>query len=284
MWWGMENARKLIFLDIDGTLVAAGQNTPPASALRAIRGAQARGHLVCLCTGRNLGMAAALLPIGFDAVIASAGGYIEYQGQILNDEPMTAAQLALARRAFAAAGVSVILECRDVSYADTGFIDSMSSAPGEGSANSEMERWRAGVQQEMRVHPITEYTGEPVYKISFMGQRPHPLDGPDFDALRQDFNFCIHEPGTFGPFNGEIINRKFNKGDAVRRLAERLGIPLADTIAFGDSMNDYEMIVTAGTGICMGNGSPRLKAVADEVCGDVDKDGLYNAFAAHGLL
>ena len=37
--------RKLIFLDIDGTLTEPGSNYPPESALKAIRGAQAKGHL-----------------------------------------------------------------------------------------------------------------------------------------------------------------------------------------------------------------------------------------------
>ena len=38
--------KKLIFLDIDGTLTEPGSNYPPESALKAIRGAQAKGHLV----------------------------------------------------------------------------------------------------------------------------------------------------------------------------------------------------------------------------------------------
>lgn len=62
------------------------------------------------------------------------------------------------------------------------------------------------------------------------------------------------------------------------------GVPIADTIAFGDSMNDLEMIQTAGPGICMGNGCEALKKIADEVCAPVEEDGLYRAFARHGLI
>ena len=47
---------KWIFLDIDGTLTSPGSNVPPDSALEAIRAAQAKGHKVLLCTGRNLAM------------------------------------------------------------------------------------------------------------------------------------------------------------------------------------------------------------------------------------
>ena len=45
--------QKLIFLDIDGTLTSPGSNTPPESAMTAVRKAQAKGHQVFLCTGRN---------------------------------------------------------------------------------------------------------------------------------------------------------------------------------------------------------------------------------------
>ena len=70
--------------------------------------------------------------------------------------------------------------------------------------------------------------------------------------LESEFNFCIQDTDRFGIINGELINRKFDKGTAVRRLSGYLHIPLERTIAFGDSMNDLEMIETAGTGICMG--------------------------------
>ena len=48
--------QKLIFLDIDGTLLPPGEMTVPASAVEAIRQARANGHKVFLCTGRNLSL------------------------------------------------------------------------------------------------------------------------------------------------------------------------------------------------------------------------------------
>ena len=67
---------KLIFLDIDGTLVVAGKNDPPASAMEAIRRAQARGHKVFLCSGRNMGMAKPVYDLGFDWIVSLAGAYV----------------------------------------------------------------------------------------------------------------------------------------------------------------------------------------------------------------
>jgi len=83
---------KLIFLDIDGTLVPAGTNAPPKSAERAIRLAQERGHRVFLCSGRNLGMLRPLLRYRFDGYVASSGGYVVLGEELLFDHPMSVAR------------------------------------------------------------------------------------------------------------------------------------------------------------------------------------------------
>ena len=49
-----ENRKKILFLDVDGTLVhAARDEYIPESAIQAIRTARRMGHLVFLCTGRS---------------------------------------------------------------------------------------------------------------------------------------------------------------------------------------------------------------------------------------
>ena len=77
--------KKLIFLDIDGTLTSA-MSTPAPPVRQAIRQARAMGHLAFLCTGRNLPIISQdILDIGFDGVIASAGAYVCGEGQALFD-------------------------------------------------------------------------------------------------------------------------------------------------------------------------------------------------------
>ncbi len=79
--------RKLIFLDIDGTLTVAGCNTPPESAMKAVRQAQKNGHKVFLCTGRNPAMLAPVLALGFDGAVAGAGGYVFAGDKVLHSAP-----------------------------------------------------------------------------------------------------------------------------------------------------------------------------------------------------
>lgn len=57
----------------------------------------------------------------------------------------------------------------------------------------------------------------------------------------------------------EVMKKNVSKGKAIKRIMENLGIELRDIIAFGDGMNDYEMLKLVGKGILMGNSSDRLK-------------------------
>lgn len=57
-----------------------------------------------------------------------------------------------------------------------------------------------------------------------------------------------------------------------------------DVVAFGDSMNDMEMIEYAGLGIAMGNAIEPLKRVADFVTDPIDQDGVWHGLIHAGIL
>lgn len=274
--------QKLIFLDIDGTLTQPGSNTPPASAQTAVQAARAKGHKVVLCSGRNYGMLSPLLRYGFDGLVGSAGGYIEYGGQVIYDCPMTRAQRDAAMEVFLRSGIFRTVESKLGSYTDEGFKAFLQETAQSGG-NSELLRWREQLEHDLGIRPMAEYRGEPIYKIVFMCRERAQLEEP-VRVLGEEFDFCIQDADQFGILNGELINKQFNKGTAVKGLSEYLDIPLEHTVAFGDSMNDLEMILTAGLGVCMGNGSPLLKEQADAVCPPVQEDGLYLAFLQYGLI
>lgn len=274
--------RKIVFLDIDGTLTEPGSNEPPESALKAVREAQGKGNLVFLCTGRNYDMLSPLLKYGFDGVIASSGGYIEYDGKVIYDCPMTEEQKNKAMEVLKKQGIFRTVECMDGSYTDEGFKQFLKEHAGEGG-NSELLRWRQQIEKSLNILPMEEYRGQPVYKIVFMARDREQLEEPK-RVLEDDFEFCVQDQDRYGIINGEVVNRKFHKGKAVERVCQFLQIPLKNTIAFGDSMNDKEMMETARISICMGNGSPMLKQIADDVCPAVGEDGLYTGFLRYELI
>ncbi|MNT25466.1 putative phosphatase [compost metagenome] len=72
----------------------------------------------------------------------------------------------------------------------------------------------------------------------------------------------------------EIANPQISKSVALSHLCDRLGIQREEVIAFGDGMNDFDMLEWAGCGVAMGNAPDALKAVADRITAHVREDGV----------
>ena len=279
--------QKLIFLDIDGTLLPPGEMTVPDSAVEALRRACANGHKLFLCTGRNLRMTEPLFHYGFDGFVCSAGGYVGCEGKVLVDLPMEPGQVRGLRAALQACGAECTLEVRDDTYGGIKMIERFANLfpKKPGQTNSEAERWRKMMEFGMTIRPIEEYHGEPVYKIVFIA----PNEACLTEVKRQyedQFVFCESRLGDEGGgiVNGELINRKFNKGSGIRAICNHLGCSLADTIGFGDSDNDLQMTDVVGISVCMANGSDNLKKCCDRICPAVTDDGIAREFAALGLI
>lgn len=89
------------------------------------------------------------------------------------------------------------------------------------------------------------------------------------------------EPGitcVSGGFNNlEFTKRGVTKGTALLRLAQKLCIDPAATMAIGDSENDLSMIRAAGIGVAMGNASDPVKECASYITGTNAEDGVASA-------
>ena len=270
---------KLIFLDVDGTLCPSGTNTPPDSALEAMDRARAAGHKLFLCSGRNRDMLEPLFRYGFDGYIASAGGYVVCGEELLFDCPMPPEEVEELMDLLAREGVYRMAEALDGTFSDPGVMDFLAEKEG----GSELARWRRALEENLGVRPMSEYDGRRVYKLVFLCESPDRLL-PVRERYENRYRFVLQDSHVRGLCNGELINRRFDKGRGVRRIAEKLGVPLSDAVGFGDSMNDLELIETAGVGVCMANGSETLKARADWVCPALEEDGLAQAFERFSLM
>jgi hypothetical protein len=108
-----------------------------------------------------------------------------------------------------------------------------------------------------RVVDLRTIDGSNVLKVFFYGE-PARLRAIE-QQVRERFGEIITT--TFSlPVTLEIMAHGVSKGAALARVAQRLGIALGAVLAFGDGMNDLEMLALAGTGIIMENADPRLAA------------------------
>jgi hypothetical protein len=220
-----------------------------------------------------------LLRLGFDGAVACAGGYVFCGTRVLYDSPMPDAERDEALRTFAENGVYRTIETLDECYCDEEIVDFIGRIS---CGDMEAVRWRRALEERFGMRPMREYDGRPVYKMVFTCENEAQLD-PVRAVLGDRYRFVPQY--AFGPvsFNGEFVPRRFDKGSGVRRAAEALGFALADTVGFGDSLNDLEMIETVALSVCMENGSEEIKRISDLVCPAVEADGLAQAFAQLGL-
>lgn len=274
--------KKIIFLDIDGTLTEPGCNEPPASAMQAIRRTQEKGNLVFLCTGRNYDMLSPLLSYGFDGVIASSGAYIRCGEEVIYDCPMTDKEQETVMKLLEENGIFRTVECLDGSYTDEGFKEFLKKNAGV-NGNSELLRWRRQIEKSLNIRPMSEYGGQPIYKIVMMVLSEEQLSEPR-RVLGDKFDFCIQEHDRSGFVNGELIKKDYNKGTALKKVCAYYDVSVENSIAYGDSMNDLEMMEAAGLSVCMENGSGKLKELADDICPSVQDDGIYHSFEKYMLL
>lgn len=269
--------QKFIFLDIDGTLVSAMQ-APSRQAAAAVRGARANGHKVFLCTGRNMPIIGRdILDIGFDGVIASAGSHVEAAGNVLFDSLLPEQTIQECLEVFHSHGMYCRIETPEGIYTDPQMEELLLHATAD-PANSELVRMQKEIEAGIDIQPYERYPRKGAYKICFTSRKLESVEQTK-QILGDRFVYAVHPyAGSCSCFNGEIIPKGIDKGRGMELVCSYYGADLRDTIAFGDSMNDYEMMQTAGLSVAMGNACEELKRVADLVCGNVWDDGIYYEF------
>lgn len=275
--------KKLIFLDIDGTLVAA-MAKPSLLAAEAVRKARENGHKVFLCTGRNMPIIGSdILDIGFDGVIASAGGHIEVEEKVIFDRLLSEEVIQECLSIFHAYGIFCRIESPEGIFTDPQMERLLRTAKPD-QTNSELIRMQREIEVGIPILPYKEYPQNGAYKICFTSTTLEAVERAK-GYLEDRFSFVVHPyGGSRNCFNGEIIWRGVDKGKGMELVCQYYGAELEDTIAFGDSMNDYEMMVCAGVSVAMGNACSELKQMADVVCKSVEEDGVYYEFQRMGLI
>ena len=76
------------------------------------------------------------------------------------------------------------------------------------------------------------------------------------------------------PHYVEMVPHGCSKSDGIRRVLAELNLPREQSLAFGDSMNDYDMLQYVGVGVAMGNADEPVKAIADRVTAPYDQGGI----------
>ena len=269
--------RKIIFLDIDGT-ISSPKNGVSEKVKEAIKLARENGHYVFVCTGRNKAGVSELEDIEFDGYICSAGGYVEVNEKKIYESHLEDEDLREIRDVLKDLDVYYNMEATHVTFSDIRLNRMFAlGSLGKSASNSELDRL---VQQQKDIYNIKtleEYDENPlpIHKVCFVALNQKAIETIK-EKLSYKYFIIIHELFSIDIINGEFIIKGTNKGNAVRQVADYLNVSIDDTIAFGDSMNDYEMIKAVKYGVVMANGSAKLKEHASSICEHIDEDGVYH--------
>lgn len=262
---------RLIFLDVDGTIVSTG-HPPSKTTVEAVRAARANGHKVFLSTGRReADIPESVRLIGFDGGIYSAGGRVVVNGTEILNRPMSKYLVQQATDILQEWNLYFILESASGAYVGTKnqtFSDTIGKMIQMLQAELHM------VDQKRRPEQ------DPVYKIVFLAESNTQIE----QVVRRlsETATIVYSSSLFpgiSSFTGEISNININKGTALACICQHLDVDLKDCIAFGDSMNDVEILQAAGIGIAMGNAETYVKEIADQVCESCEEDGIAKALA-----
>lgn len=259
---------KIIFFDIDGTLIENGGKLMPESAKEAIRIARANGHICMINTGRTKRLVGEDVTgqVEFDGLLLGCGTEIEYQGKSLMHKTLTLEESGRILDAMKKYHVDGVLEGHDEDFAPRG--DEVYTEAFRGMAAEIEERKYASYAQALGKYD----------KVFVCAETPDGMDGMKRD-LSDILDFIEREHGFY-----ELVPKGYSKATAIHYIAEHLNIAMEDTVAIGDSNNDLPMLKCAHTSIAMGNSSPQVLEMADYVTTDVDKDGIWNALKWLGVL
>lgn len=277
--------RKVIFLDVDGTLVND-NGIIPKSAKIAVKEARENGHYIFLCTGRSKAeLFEHIMEIGFDGVIAAAGGYIEHNNKVVMHKKVKNEDVKHLVTYFDENNINYYLESNGGLFASKNCKNQLREIIfGDPNLDSKVRE-----ELEEGMNPFIECLIEDedlirddINKISFLGsETPIEVIKKEFASK---FNVISSTVPIFGENSGELSLPGIHKALAIEILLNHLNLSREDTLAYGDGINDIEMLEFVKVGIAMGNAKEELKKIANDITDTHDEDGIYNSFKKYALI
>lgn len=265
---------KIISLDLDDTLLTSAKCVTPASKQFLLELRQA-GHYIVINSGRN-----------HNAILYATDG-AKFATHLISDGGARLYDLVNHRKPIdnflSRAELAKIVQCPDQWLAHIDFCDEewywkFYADPHYHQTERRCERIVAAKQdllQQAREVGHIALVPRTKDNLKALAEWFQELALPDAELmLMQDSS------GAKQWYN--IIPQRTRKYRTLIRLAEELGLSNDDIIAFGDGLNDLEILAQCGCGVAMANALPEVKAVADAITDlDNDHDGVIDYLAKY---
>ena len=240
---------QLIALDMDGTLLDDNGQLPPDFAAISTRAHQL-GVTLVPASGRQLATLQEMFPHE-DTFIAENGSVVVHDNRVISATtlPSAAVRAAMAALQSVETPHTVVLCTPDTGYVHKG---------ADEQARAEIAKYYRSVEW---VDDLDALLDANIIKIA-----AYCADGSE-KHLHQPLLATVpeHNIAISGAVWLDVMAAGVNKGVALQTMAKLLSVPMPRTAAFGDFLNDYELLREAGTAIAMENAHPKLKEIADRI-------------------
>lgn len=254
---------KIIFFDIDGTLLNMHHKQASKLTLECLKRLQEHGVYIVLATGRTPSSLPVFEGIHFDAYITFNGSLCFNDERILYHHPIDHDSVHRILENASKLHRPIAIATKD-DMAANGY-------------DQDLADYYAFAHKELIPSShFDDLLKEDIYQIMlgcYKEEYASLMDGVHGAKIAAWWDRAI-----------DVIPAVGGKGVAIERLLEVFGLSKEESMAFGDGNNDIEMLQSVGVGVAMGNASTELKAIADDICDDVSRDGIYYYCLHHHLI
>ncbi|MFE8700254.1 Cof-type HAD-IIB family hydrolase [Cytobacillus sp. FJAT-54145] len=257
-------SQKMIFFDIDGTLLDE-EKQLPISTKQAITRLKELGHLVAIATGRSpFNLYKLMDELELDTYVSFNGQYVVIEGNVIYKNPLDSTTLrALTEYSLDQKHPLIYMDHEDMrsNYESHPHVD-------EAIGSLKVD------------HPVTFdphfYKDREIYQSLLFctddHQESYRREFSQFDFIR------------WHQFSTDVLPQGGSKAKGIEEAIRHLGIKDENVYAFGDGLNDIEMLKYVHNSVAMGNAPELVKNTAKYVTKHVDNDGILHGLELVGLL
>ncbi|MBM7709715.1 Cof-type HAD-IIB family hydrolase [Enterococcus lemanii] len=276
---------KAIFFDIDGTLLSSNGRVSK-STKEAIKKAQANGVLCGVSSGRGPSSLKRIVrDLDFDMFVTYNGQYVYTNDRVIYARSFD--QMALAEIVSFANDKS-----RQLVFGAQQRIDgSLTMRIGDSAIVRRLIRFVPRRFPIRRVKLLLQkyspnrrknrysnlaILNEPIYQCMMFGA--------EYETQKLIEALPHSDLQRSNPYTVDIVPKGGSKVRGIQFFLADTGINLSETMAFGDHLNDIEMLKVVGIGVAMGNGQEETKASADYITDSHDADGIEKALRYYKII
>ncbi|MCC5911642.1 MAG: Cof-type HAD-IIB family hydrolase [Clostridiaceae bacterium] len=254
----------IIFFDIDGTLLTQDKELP-LSTKKAIFKLKELGHEIAIATGRAPFMFENLRKeLQINTFVSYNGQYVVLNGKLLYANPLKISALEKLTEAALISNHPVVFMDHE---------DMKANVPSHPYIKESIDTLKIDL---FPTHDPYYYKGREIYQTILFCQEG---EEKQYQQEFQDFDFV-----RWHPVSVDVLPRGGSKAKGIEKIVEKLGFVKERQYAFGDGLNDIEMLTSVKNSVAMGNAEDNVKATARYVTKSVEDNGILHGLQMLGLI